>query len=132
MRNPRWLALLAALMLILAACGQQGASPSEPAESEPAVSEAPASVSDFEGTSYPEDAPAECGAAATDTHAEYTGNIEQIRAEDERTVVFDLCNPDVAFLSKVAFTSFAINDSDYLEAAVADQSNVAEPNGTGP
>jgi peptide/nickel transport system substrate-binding protein len=132
MRNPRWLALLAALMLVLAACGQQGVSPSEPAESEPAISEAPASVSDFEGTSYPEDGPAECGAAATDTHAEYAGIIEQIRAEDERTVVFDLCNPDVAFLSKVAFTSFAINDSDYLEAHVADQSIVAEPNGTGP
>ena len=82
--------------------------------------------------SYPEDGPAECGAEATDTHAAYTGNIEQIRAEDELTVVFDLCNPDVAFLSKIAFTSFAIHDSDYLEAHGADGSIVEEPNGTGP
>jgi peptide/nickel transport system substrate-binding protein len=132
MRNLRWLALLAALALVLAACGQQGASPSEAAESEPAASEPEESVSDFEGTSYPEDGPTECGAAATDTHAEYTGNIEQIRAEDELSVVFDLCSPDVAFLSKVAFTSFAINDSDYLESAVPDQSIVEAPNGTGP
>jgi peptide/nickel transport system substrate-binding protein len=132
MRNLRWLALLAALMLVLAACGPQGASPSEPAESEPAASEPAMSESDFEGTSYPEDGPAECGAPADDTHAEYTSNIEQIRADDELTVVFDLCNPDVAFLSKVAFTSFAINDSDYLEAAVADGSIVEAPNGTGP
>ena len=82
--------------------------------------------------SYPEDGPAECGAEATDTHDAYTGNIEQIRAEDELTVVFDLCNPDVAFLSKVAFTSFAINDADYLEAHAEDGSLVEEPNGTGP
>jgi ABC-type transport system substrate-binding protein len=82
--------------------------------------------------SYPEDGPAECGAAETDTHAEYTGNIEQIRAEDELTVVFDLCNPDVAFLPKVAFTSFAINDTAYLESAVPDGSIVDQPNGTGP
>ena len=66
------------------------------------------------------------------THDAYNGNIEQIRAEDEFTVVFDLCNPDVAFLSKIAFTSFAINDSDYLEAHVEDGSIVEEPNGTGP
>jgi ABC-type transport system substrate-binding protein len=75
---------------------------------------------------YPEDGPAECGA---DTNA---SNISEIRAEDERTVVFTLCNPDVAFLAKVAFSSFAIDDSAYLEAHAEDGSIVDEPNGTGP
>ena len=132
MRNLRWLTLFAALILVLAACGQQGASPSEAQESEPVASEPEESEAPYEGMSYPEDGPAECGAEATETHAAYTGNIEQIRAEDRLTVVFDLCNPDVAFLSKVAFTSFAINDADYLAAHVPDQSIVESPNGTGP
>jgi ABC-type transport system substrate-binding protein len=75
---------------------------------------------------YPEDSPAECGA---DTNA---SNISQITALDEHTVEFTLCNPDVAFLSKIAFSSFAIDDSDYLEAHAADGSLVELPNGTGP
>ena len=135
MRNWRWFSVLAVLALVLAACQAPAASPTEeeteapaPEETEPAATEGPA----FEGLSFPEDGPAECGAEATDTHAEYTGNIEEIRAEDELTVVFDLCNPDVAFLPKVAFTSFAINDTAYLEEHGADGSIVEEPNGTGP
>ena len=134
MRTWRWASVLAVLVLVLAACGQQAGSSDPAEESEPAASE-PAETQEetaFEGMSYPEDGPAECGAAATDTNGEYTGNIEQIRAEDEHTVVFDLCNPDVAFLSKVAFTSFAIHDADYLEAHAEDGSLVEEPNGTGP
>ncbi|MGH2417731.1 MAG: ABC transporter substrate-binding protein, partial [Candidatus Limnocylindria bacterium] len=134
MRTWRWVSVLAVIMLVLAACQQQAA-PSEaeseaPEASEPAASEPEETA--FEGTSYPEDGPAECGAEATDTNDAYTGNIEEIRAEDELTVVFDLCNADVAFLSKVAFTSFAINDSDYLTAHGEDGSIVDEPNGTGP
>jgi peptide/nickel transport system substrate-binding protein len=133
MRTWRWASVFAVLVLVLAACGQQ-AGTSEPAEeSEPAASEPEATeATAFEGMSYPEDGPAECGAEATDTNDAYTGNIEQIRAEDEHTVVFDLCEPDVAFLSKVAFTSFAIHDADYLEAHAEDGSLVEEPNGTGP
>ena len=135
MRNWRWFSVLAVLALVMAACAAPAASPTaeeteEPApeETEPAATEGPA----FEGLSYPEDGPAECGAEATDTHDEYTGNLEEIRAEDEFTVVFDLCNPDVAFLSKVAFASFNIDDSAYLEEHGADGSIVDEPNGTGP
>ena len=127
MRTWRLVSVLAVFVLVLAACQGQGASESAAASEEPEASEPAASESAgpaFEGASYPEDGPAECGAAATDTHAEYTGNIEQIRAEDEHTVVFDLCNPDVAFLSKVAFTSFAINDADYLTAHAEDGSIV--------
>ena len=133
MRTWRWVSVLAVLVLVLAACGQaqgpsESASESGAPASEPAASEGTA----FEAASYPVDGPAECGAPADDAHDAYNGNIEQIRAEDEFTVVFDLCNPDVAFLSKVAFTSFAINDTAYLESHVEDGSIVDEPNGTGP
>ena len=131
MRTWRWFSVFAVLVLVLAACGEQGASPSEAADSEePAPQSQAAEPSEdataFEPMSYPEDGPAECG---TDTNA---STISEIRAEDERTVVFTLCAPDVAFLSKIAFSSFAIDDSDYLEAHGADGSIVDEPNGTGP
>ena len=64
--------------------------------------------------------------------APYTGNIAKIEATDASTVVFTLCNPDPAFLPKVAFSPFAINDADYLIAHAPDQSIVDQPNGTGP
>jgi len=133
MRTWRWVSVLAVLVLILAACGQGGASPSAVESEAPATeSAAPTEGTAFEGMSYPADAPAECGAEATDTNDAYTGNIEQIRATDEHTVVFDLCSPDVAFLAKVAFTSFAINDTAWLETHAPDGSIVDTPNGTGP
>ena len=131
MRTWRWVSVLAVLVLVLAACGQQAGPSGSGTESEAPASEPPTSEGPFTATAYPE-APAECGAAADDTHDAYTGNIEQIRADDATTVVFDLCNPDVAFLSKVAFTSFAINDSAYLEEHAPGGSIVAVPNGTGP
>ncbi len=136
MRTWRLISALIVIVMVLAACGTQGASPSATSEeSEPAPESAAPSETEgtaFEGMSYPEDGPAECGAEATDTNDAYTGNIEQIRAEDELTVVFDLCSPDVAFLPKVAFTSFAINDTAWLEEHAADGSIVENPNGTGP
>ncbi len=46
--------------------------------------------------------------------------------------MFTLCNPDPAFLPKISFGPFAINDADYLIAHVSDQSIVDNPNGTGP
>lgn len=62
----------------------------------------------------------------------YAGTVESITAPDPQTVVFNLCAPDVAFLSKIAFTVFAINDSDYLieHAAAGDLKDGL--NGTGP
>ena len=53
-------------------------------------------------------------AAGTFNGVEYTGNLAKIEATDDATVVFTLCNPDPAFLPKVAFSPFAINDADYL------------------
>lgn len=62
----------------------------------------------------------------------YSGQVEKITATNDQTVVFDLCGPDPAFLSKIAFSAFAINDTDYLLNHVPDSSIVTEPNGTGP
>ncbi len=76
--------------------------------------------------SYPESGDAPCGVAP------YTGNMKKITAIDAHTVEFQLCNPDVAFLPKVAFSVFGIQDSDYLTAHVPDGSILTQPNGTGP
>ena len=68
----------------------------------------------FVPTAYPADGDAPCGQAkAPDaqprrrTPATCSGS----RATDAATVVFELCDPDVAFLSRIAAPAFAINDT---------------------
>ena len=70
-------------------------------------------------------------------HAPYAGEIKRISATDPETVVFELCRPDVAFLSKIASPAFAINDAGWLAshidpAATGPQAIVDQVNGTGP
>ena len=134
-RLLRLAALLASATIVVAACGAATTSPSAPgAASAPPAGEsvAPASADpNFAGATYPEDGEAPCGVAP------YTGNLKKITATDQNTVVFDLCGPDVAFLSKIAFSSFQINDTAWLEshidpAGTGEQAIVSQPNGTGP
>ena len=134
-RSLRLAGLLASVTIIAAACGAATVSPSAPGEASAPAGEsaAPPASADpsFAGTSYPESGEAPCGVEP------YTGNLKKITATDERTVVFDLCGPDVAFLSKIAFSAFQINDTAWLEshidpAGTGEQAIVSEPNGTGP
>jgi len=122
MRTWRWVSLFAILALVLAACGEQGASPTAE-ESEP---ETTGGAEPTEFLAYPADGPAECGADNNPS------NISEIRAEDELTVVFTLCTPDVAFLPKIAFSAFGIDDTAWLEQYGADGSIIDNVNGTGP
>ena len=77
-------------------------------------------------TAYPETGEAPCGVAP------YTGQLKKITAVDRLTVEFQLCGPDAAFLPKIAFSAFGIQDSDYLDGARAGRSYLDKPNGTGP
>jgi peptide/nickel transport system substrate-binding protein len=129
--SPRLAALLAGAAIVFAACGSATTSPSVSAPS--TESQAPPATSDpsFAGMTYPESGEAPCGVAP------YTGNLKKITATDQHTVVFDLCASDVAFLSKIAFSAFQINDTAWLEshidpAGTGEQAIVSEPNGTGP
>jgi peptide/nickel transport system substrate-binding protein len=130
MHRWRFLSLTMALGLVLAACSGTSTSPS--ASTTASSSQTPASLAPFTATSYPAAGPATCGAAATATNGAYTGEFKQVKAIDRYTVEFDLCASDVAFLSKIAFSAFPINDSAYLDAHSKDKSIVQVPNGTGP
>ena len=76
--------------------------------------------------------PAHCGRAGSFNGAPYSGQVKKISAPDDKTVVFELCSPDPAFLAKIAFISFAINDADYLIANAAEPAFLETINGTGP
>ncbi len=65
-------------------------------------------------------------------NCDYGGLFKSIEAVDQMTVKFTLCQPDPAFPAKVAFSSFAINDADYLEATGGGGELIEKPNGTGP
>jgi ABC-type transport system substrate-binding protein len=136
-RSPKWspLAALAVTMaLIFAACGgtttstAPSAAPATaaPATAAPATA-APATAEPYATMTYPED-----GSSACDI-PDYAGQIGSIKTLDARTVEFTLCKPDAAFLSKVAFSSLAIQDADYLaETGGGGEALVRNPNGTGP
>jgi len=132
MPGTPWRARLAAFgattVILVAACG--GSATPTPAPATAAPTEAP-TAAPFEAMVYPETGEAPCGVDP------YTGNFKKVTAVDAKTVVFDLCNPDVAFLSKIAFSSFAINDTAWLEANIdptktENQAIVSNVNGTGP
>ncbi|MFZ9846136.1 MAG: ABC transporter substrate-binding protein [Candidatus Limnocylindrus sp.] len=90
---------------------------------------APSSEIAFSARSWPETGVAEC--AAGESGAVRLG-IAKIEAVDELTVRFTLCAPDPAFTQKLAVTNFAVNDSGWLAAAIADGSLTTTANGTGP
>jgi len=120
MRRWKSFSTLMVLGLVLAACQPAATESQAPESAEPSVAE---SLAPFVATSYPEGAPADCA---------YGGEFSQIKAVDELTVEFSLCYADPAFLSKIAFTSNAINDTAWLEDNMANHLILAEPNGTGP
>jgi peptide/nickel transport system substrate-binding protein len=128
--------------LFVAACGPAAtaaptaapAATAVPATEAPAPTEAPAATAAPAATDVPtaEAAPYD-GMKKEAADCTYGGEFKSIEAVDQYTVTFNLCNPDPAFLSKVAFGVFAIQDKDYLDANGGDSAKMSEkPNGTGP
>jgi ABC-type transport system substrate-binding protein len=125
MRSRKLSLWLSAVLLIglLAGCAAPAANTGAPPAEEAAATEAAAEAAPagpFEPLSL----------SAPD--CEYGGVFKTIEAVDEMTVKFTLCYPDPAFPSKAAFSSFAINDADYLEATGGGGDLIEQPNGTGP
>ncbi len=139
-RTKGWsrLAVFGVFAIVFSACaGSATPSPSSQAPSQ-AASQPAASVASsapYAGKSYPDTA-IDCAnppkyTSGANTSA-YSGIVKQIKAVDRLTVEIDLCAADVAFLSKIAFASNDIQDSDWLTAHAKDKSITHTAiNGTG-
>jgi ABC-type transport system substrate-binding protein len=112
------LSLVVLASLMLAACGT-------PATEAPATA-APATVAPAT------EAPAYDGLTVESPDCDYGGEFKSIQAVDALTVKITLCVPDPAFPSKIAFTSFGIQPSEYLESTGATGDILEKPIGTGP
>lgn len=119
------LSLMVLASFVLAACGGAPTeAPAAPATEAPATeAPAPAPMPDFDGKSLT----SECVAPQIIQSVEATGQYE---------VTFTLCQPDPAFLSKIAFNVYGIYPEEWLEATAGDESRTSEglenPIGTGP
>ncbi len=148
MNKKKFMFLIIALLtfgLLLAACSggasdEPTASPTEAPVEEPeeemeATEEPMEEEEEMEATEEPmeeeEMMEFEPMSVAADS-CDYGGKIESIVAVDQYTVQFNLCKPDPAFLAKAAFTPFAIQPSEYIEATGGTGDILEAPIGTGP
>ncbi len=127
------LSVLLLASLALTACGGAAATeapaPEQPAA--PAPTQEPAAPAPTAEPAMPEFE----GKSVEAPNCDYGGKIKSIVAEDAYTVVFNMCSPDPAFLSKAAFTPFGIYPEEWLMAN-ANEANqetlLSHPVGTGP
>ena len=148
------LSLLVITSVVLSACG--GGAPAT--EAPPDVTEAPATeapateapateapATEAPATEEPTPAPdipiatfdgTTLSVPAEECNAGYNGFFQSIEATDQYTVTFNLCKSDPAFLSKIAFSPFAIYSKEWIESTAGDTTRTSEglekPIGTGP
>lgn len=131
MKRLRWLALVAVLALVAAACGD-----AEPAETTAAptdtteASTPPETEPPSDTTAPPSSEPAGDLASVAAESCDYGGKIQSVEATGTHEVVYTLCSPDPAFLAKLAFVPFAVQPSEHLEATGG--APLENPVGTGP
>ncbi len=123
-RHIRWVAIAFAFALVAAACGS-GDGDDTTTTTTTTTTTPPGAV-----TTTAPPSPDFVGAVLDAGGCDYGGKIKTITATDEFTVQFDLCNPDPAFLAKQAFTVFAIQPEEHLEAMGG--APLRNPIGTGP
>lgn len=125
------LAVLMIASLVLAAC-QPAATPTMPPEPPAQQPTTPPEQPPAEQPTTPPQAGFEPMVYGLETCDNYNGIIKEIAALDELTVRFTLCVPDPAFESKAAFTAFAIQPKEWIEAAMENRQILEKPIGTGP
>jgi len=132
-RNLFVLLSLLVIASVLTACGGAPATATqapvitEPPTEEPATEEPTEAATEAPATEAPSTYE---GMMVEAPDCEYGGEIQSIQAVDEFTVKFNLCVPDPAFPSKIAFSSFAIQPAEHLEAT--EGRPLENPIGTGP
>ncbi len=118
-------AIVVLASMLLASCGPTATPAATVVPTQPQPTAAPTAVP-FTGMSV---AATDCNYGSSDNPAEF----KSIVAVDQNTVTFTLCHPDPAFLSKVAFSVFAIQSKSFLDANGGDSVKMSGPtNGTGP
>ncbi|MCX7976384.1 MAG: ABC transporter substrate-binding protein [Bellilinea sp.] len=123
------LAVLMVASLILAACQPAATPTQQPPVQQPTTPPEPPPAEQPTTPPQPSFEPMVYGLETCDN---YNGIIKEIAALDELTVRFTLCVPDPAFESKAAFTAFAIQPKEWIEAAMANRQILEKPIGTGP
>ena len=134
-----------AAIIAIAGCGAPSPSTSPDASRLTGPSEdnsfptAPPSSGTFQPMAYPAAGPAPCEepASADPAYGPYDGSLQRVAARDARTVVFDLCDSDPAFLAKVASPALGIDDTAWLQSRLDPADGgppriLTEANGTGP
>lgn len=120
------LSMLVIASLALAACG----TPATEAPTEaPEPTAVPAPALPYEVKPFSEPMVLDAG------NCDYGGAVRSVEAVDEFTVVFTLCGPDPAFLSKMGFSVFGIYPQEWLEWATLPENveaRLSAPVGTGP
>jgi len=131
MMRVRWLALVAVLAMVAAACGDTAGDTTTTAASEETTATTMAPEDTTATTMAPEEEPSEFEAMALEAGGcDYGGRVESITALDEHTVEFALCGPHPAFLAQIAFGVFGIQPAEHLEATGG--APLDNPVGTGP
>jgi ABC-type transport system substrate-binding protein len=139
--NKKLFALLSVLViasLAISACAKTP-EPTEAPMTEAPMTEAPtaAPTEAPEPTAIPKVSVATFdGTSLVAESCDYGGFFKSIVATDANTVTFTLCKTDAAFLSKIAFSPFAIYPSEWIEATAGETTRTSEglekPIGTGP
>ena len=125
------LAVLMVASLVLAAC-QPATTPTTPPQPPAQQPTTPPEQPPAEQPTTPPQAGFEPMVYGVESCENYNGIIKEIAALDELTVRFTLCVPDPAFESKAAFTAFAIQPKEWIEAAMENRQILEKPIGTGP
>jgi len=147
----RWLFIPAFVLaaVVMAACAE--ATPAATPEATEAMTPAAAATEAMTPAATETTATTEAGTPAptiTPTIAPYTfkddytgpdcktqtgpSPVKEVKATDANTVVFTLCNPDPAFLYKIALPSFGVEPAAYLEKNLGTGDLLTNPIGTGP
>lgn len=132
-RLPRLATLFAGAVIVAAACTP--AATNAPTAGPTAAPQPTTVASAVPALVYPDTGEVTCpsgGTAGSFNGKEYKGNLKSIEAPDAATVIFNLCATDVAFLQKLAFAVFYINDSGWITTHAADGTIKDDLNGTGP
>lgn len=120
------ISLVVLTSMILAGCGPKATPTMAPATEVPTEPPPPpkVSIATYNDTSL------------SVPDCDYGGFFKSIVATDANTVTFTLCKSDAAFLSKIAFSPFAIYPKEWIEATAGTETRTSEglekPIGTGP